>query len=71
MGKPHSISINAKTQNVNLDDMHSVGKEFGIRNPQRIVDQVLEASSQWNQLAHRYKLDEDKAVEIYKCFMKQ
>jgi serine/threonine-protein kinase HipA len=69
--KPHPISINAKTKNVSLDDMYSVGKEFGIKNPQRIVDQILKVSSHWNQLAHRYKLDEAKAVEIYKYFIKQ
>lgn len=66
--RPHPITINGKGTGITAEDMCVVARAFGIKNPQRIITQILKAISHWPELSRRYTLSESKAEEIYSFF---
>lgn len=47
----HQMTINGKRDDFHLRDLETVGRQFGIRSPRRIVKQVIEVVSEWTRYA--------------------
>lgn len=59
--RPHPVSINGKTTNIELADVLAVAKQFGIKRPTEMIERVQAALQRWPEHAARYKLREDAA----------
>ena len=47
----HQMTINNKRKNINKSDVETIGKEMNIKSYSAIIDEVIEAVSQWADLA--------------------
>lgn len=47
----HQSSINSKFDNFTRDDLLNLGKTFGIKKANRILDEIITAVSQWSKIA--------------------
>lgn len=54
--KTHPISINGKVKDISTEDFFAVGKRFGVKNIQAIIDATKKALNQWETLAEKNKL---------------
>lgn len=60
----HQMRIRDKTSDIRKDDLIAVADEFGIKKPDRILDEVREAVSRWEGFARDYEVPEEVAVDI-------
>lgn len=67
----HSLSINGKRDDINKDDMLQVARLINCRNPQAIIDEVLQTVSHWMDFADEAKVDTDMAKAIDATLIKQ
>ena len=57
----HQMRVRDKRQGITEEDLVAVGEEFGVKNPRRIVQDVRNAVSNWEQFAAQYDVP-DHAV---------
>ncbi len=62
--KNHQMSINGKTDDFSKSDLLHVASEMGIRDGDRILNQVIEVVSGWRQYAEDAGVDESQAKAI-------
>ncbi|MEE9217415.1 MAG: HipA domain-containing protein [Anaerolineales bacterium] len=60
----HQMSINGKTKDFSKNDFLHVASEMGIRDGERILNQVVEVVSGWRQYAEAAGVDESQAKSI-------
>lgn len=53
----HNLRVNAKTNDITLDDLYAVGERHEVPGYKRIVREVLDAVDAWPDFAHRAELD--------------
>jgi serine/threonine-protein kinase HipA len=51
-----ALSINQKRQNITRTDLLKIANEFSIKNPDEIIDKVVESSKQWHEIATNLEL---------------
>jgi len=68
--RPHPISINGKTTNIQLNDVLEVAKRFGVKRPKTTIARVQDALAEWPKLADRYRLDRASASTIPTYFQR-
>jgi serine/threonine-protein kinase HipA len=60
----HQMSIAGKTEDLTHEDLLSVADHFGIRRPEAIIEQVVEAVRQWPDIAADVGVDESYSRRI-------
>ncbi|TWI20341.1 type II toxin-antitoxin system HipA family toxin [Sphingobacterium siyangense] len=60
----HNLSINGKRKDFVKDDLLIIAKQNSIRNPEGIIDEVLETVNQWPEYAKKYSVEEKLATAI-------
>lgn len=55
----HQMRIRDKTRGITNDDLLAVAKEFGIKKPERILDQTRSALADWERFAASYEVPTD------------
>ncbi len=60
----HALSINGRRKGITRNDLLSVAKNMNIKNASDIIDQVVEAVSNWNNYADQAQVDMDKKKAI-------
>lgn len=60
----HNLSINGKRKDFLRSDLLTVAQQNSIRQPQNIIDEVLEIVQQWPTYAKQYQVDEKLAKAI-------
>lgn len=62
--KRHQMSVNGKRENIDYKDLLTIGNENNIKAPKEIIDQVLEAASNWEKYAKEADVQKEKIKEI-------
>lgn len=60
----HQSSINGKFDNFTKNDLLSFGKSFGIKNTNTVLEEVIEAVSQWSQIAKEIDIPKKEIEKI-------
>ncbi|WP_430615640.1 type II toxin-antitoxin system HipA family toxin [Flavobacterium sp. JP2137] len=60
----HNLSINGKRKDFSKHDLFAIAKQNSIRNPQAILDEVLETINHWPTYAKMYAVEEKLAKAI-------
>lgn len=60
----HQSSINGKFDNFTKNDLLSFGKNFGVKNTNSILEEVIEAVSQWSQIAKELDIPKKEIEKI-------
>ena len=60
----HQMSIAGKTEDLTHEDILSVANHFGIRRPEAIIEEVVEAVRQWPDIAAHVGVDESYSRRI-------
>ncbi|TXF78859.1 type II toxin-antitoxin system HipA family toxin [Chryseobacterium sp.] len=55
----HNLSINGKRSNFVMEDLLSIAKQNSIRNPEKIIQNVLSAVNEWSYYADSCKVNKD------------
>lgn len=55
----HQMSIHSKQKDITREDLLEVARQMNINHANELIDQVVEAVSQWNQLASEYPIPID------------
>ena len=61
----HQSSINGKFDNFSKDDLLSLGKTFGIKKANHILEEVVEAVRLWPKVAQEIDIPKDDIVRIH------
>ena len=64
--KRHQMSVNGKRENINYNDLITIGKENSIRSPKDIIGQVVEVLGNWKKYAKDVELNMKRMEEISK-----
>lgn len=48
---PHFLSVNGKNENINLNDILELAKEYSIKNPKKIINEINQSFLNWRQIA--------------------
>jgi len=64
-----ALSINNKRTNLTLDDLLIVADQFSIKNPKRIIRDVVESIADWKQEATELYIPEKVVSSIEKAFV--
>jgi serine/threonine-protein kinase HipA len=48
---PHFLSVNGKNEDFSLNDILTVAKEYSIKNPKKIINEINHNMLQWNKIA--------------------
>jgi len=62
----HQMSIGGKRDNFTRGDLGNVARQYGIRNPDEILDRVIDVVGRWPQFAEENKVSDRKIEEIRK-----
>lgn len=60
----HQSSINGKFDNFTKNDLLNFGKNFGIKNTNSILEEVIEAVSRWSQIAKEVDIPKKEIEKI-------
>ncbi len=60
----HNLSINGKRKNIGKEDLYTVARQYSIRAPHRIIDEVQTVVNNWIYYARSYKVEETLAKSI-------
>ncbi len=60
----HNLSINGKRKDFTKNDLLVIAKQNNIRNPEGIINEVLEIVTKWMDYAVEYKVDNTLAKAI-------
>lgn len=60
----HNLSINGKRKDFTKDDLLTIGRQNSIRNPEGVINEVLETVSRWPEYAEKYKVDQTLSQAI-------
>ena len=52
----HQMSIRGKQKDITREDLLDVAHQMNIKHPNELIDQVVDAASQWQQLAMQYPI---------------
>lgn len=66
----HNLSINGKRKGFVKEDLLAIAKQNSIRNPQGIIQEVLDVVARWQEYAGTYKVDEKLALAIGSTLIK-
>jgi serine/threonine-protein kinase HipA len=55
----HQMSIRGKQKDITREDLLEVARQMNIKHPNELIDQVVDAVSQWQQLAMQYPIPQD------------
>lgn len=66
----HNLSINGKRKNFTKDDLFIIAKQNSIRNPQRIIDEILSVVNDWKKYAVDYNVESKLAKAIDNTLIK-
>ena len=66
--KDHQMTVNGKRSGFLKTDLISIGKEMGIRQQNRIINEVIATVVNWRKYADIAGVDQNQAVEIQKTF---
>ena len=66
----HSLSINGKRKDITRQDLLSVARKMNIKKPEKIIDQVAEAVSNWSVYAEKVAVPEELKDAIEKTLLK-
>ncbi len=67
----HNLSINGKRKNFTKEDLTIIATQNSIRNPQGIIDEILEIINQWKNYAVTYKVEAKLAKAIDNTLIKK
>lgn len=67
----HNLSINGKRKNFTKEDLTTIATQNSIRNPQGIIDEILEIINQWKNYAVTYKVEVKLAKAIDNTLIKK
>ncbi len=67
----HNLSINGKRKNFTKKDLTTIATQNSIRNPQGIIDEILEIINQWKNYAVTYKVEAKLAKAIDNTLIKK
>lgn len=67
----HNLSINGKRKNFTKEDLTTIATQNSIRNPQGIIDEILEIINQWKNYAVTYKVEIKLAKAIDNTLIKK
>ncbi len=60
----HQMSINGKRKEINKNDLLKIANDNTIKNPTRIIEEVISALSNWKRKAQEYEIDKEKIDKI-------
>lgn len=60
----HNLSINGKRKDFTKDDLLTIGRQNSIRNPEGVINEVLETVNKWPEYAEKYKVDQKLSQAI-------
>nr|WP_198999697.1 type II toxin-antitoxin system HipA family toxin [Flavobacterium sp. ASV13] len=60
----HNLSINGKRKDFTKEDLLTIGRQNSIRNPEGVINEVLETVNKWPQYAEKYKVDQTLSQAI-------
>jgi serine/threonine-protein kinase HipA len=66
----HSLSINGKRKSFTKEDLMTVARQNSIRNPRRIIAEVLETVNKWPDYARMYQVNETLSKAINTTLIK-
>ena len=66
--KDHQMTVNGKRSGFLKTDLIYIGKEMGIRQQNRIINEVIATVVNWRKYADIAGVDQNQAVEIQKTF---
>ena len=55
----HQMSIRGKQKDITREDLLEVARQMNIKHPNELIDQVVDAVSQWQQLAMQYPIPQE------------
>jgi serine/threonine-protein kinase HipA len=65
-----ALSIRGKRQNIGLKDLLILAEEFSIKNPKKIIDEVQNAASNWNEVASELQINKRVIQRINDDFVR-
>lgn len=63
-----ALSINVKRQNIKLEDFLTIAEEHAIKNPKRIVEELVSLTAKWKDIALELHLPVKIIASIEKVF---
>lgn len=60
----HNLSINGKRKDFTKEDLLTIGRQNSIRNPEGVINEILETVNKWPQYAEKYKVDQTLSQAI-------
>lgn len=60
----HNLSINGKRKDFTKEDLLTIGRQNSIRNPEGVINEILETVNKWPQYAKKYKVDQTLSQAI-------
>lgn len=60
----HNLSINGKRKDFTKEDLLTIGRQNSIRNPEGVINEVLETVNKWPEYAEKYKVDQKLSEAI-------
>ena len=64
--REHQMRIRDKTRGIRESDLLAVAREFGVKQPERIMEKVRDALSAWERHADRYGVPGGVVAQIRK-----
>ena len=61
---PHFLSINGKNDNFNLNDMLYIAKEYSIKNPKKIINEINTSFLRWKKIAEELNISKSTTEYI-------
>jgi serine/threonine-protein kinase HipA len=62
--RAHQMRLADKTSDIEIDDMLTVGRDFGVKRPERILDRIRETLTRWESFAHDRGVPEDARSRV-------
>jgi serine/threonine-protein kinase HipA len=60
----HNLSINGKRKDFVKDDLLIIARQNSVRNPEKIIEDVLDKVNRWREYARKFKVDKTLAKAI-------
>lgn len=60
----HQMSVNGKRENIFRNDLIKLAEDINVKNPDLIIDEIIESVSEWPKLAKEYGLKKKKIESI-------
>lgn len=62
----HQMTMNGKSDEFTREDIVALGKQFDIKRPSEVLDNVVSVFSGWGAMAKEYGVTKEQVTEITK-----